>query len=317
MFKKLITMVLWLPLIATAWEPTKPVTAIIGFQVGSSNELGFRVVANQVQKIYPNFKYVVEIKPGADSVIATNLLEAAAPDGYTIGIPSYMSTYVTNDIWQRDIKKFQWNSITSVMGLGKSPMAIVANPTSLISSPNDLNRLLRSTTKPITFAVGAGAHRMAWEFIMDKSHGNRSLVTFAQYQGPLPAVTAVASDAGIEFGIMPLGIALPLIESGKVKLIGVSGNKKTAGADPYLVDGQHVNIHAAWALALPPNTPREIVEWYNRAFNQALQTPEVQQYFRKNYIYVEPSETTVDGLNKHLQDLRATWMPMAPRLMAK
>lgn len=315
--RKFIVAMLLLPIAAWAWEPTKPVTVIIGFQPGSGNEVGFRVLATAVQKANPNFKYVIELKPGADSVLATNALAAAEPDGYTISVPSYMGTYVTNDIWQRDLKKWQWNSITNVMGMGKSPMAIVAHPSSRVNTPRELNELLRTTTQPITFAVGSGAHRMTWEFIMDKSHGNRDLVKYAQHQGPLQAVTAVASDSGMEFGIMPVAIAKPMIDAGRVKLIGVSGDRKMAGAEPYRVGGHYINVFAAWSLSLPPNTPPEIVRWYNDAFLAALSTPEVQQYYRDNYIYVEPSETNPAGLNRHLQELRATWLPMADRLLTQ
>lgn len=315
--KKILTILLLLPCLAFAWQPTKPITVLIGFQPGSGNEVGFRVVSAQVQKANPDLKFIIELKPGADSVLATNALSEAAPDGYTISVPSYMGTYVTNDIWQRDIKKWQYNSITNVMGMGKSPMAIVANINSKINTPAELNDLLKNTTKPITFAVGAGAHRMTWEFIMDNAGGNRELVKYAQHQGPLQAVTAVASDSGMEFGIMPVAIAKPLLDAGRIKLIGISGNKKIQGldAEPYRVGNQYINIFAAWSLAMPPNTPPEIVKWYVDAFNAAIKTPEVQQYFKDNYIFVESSELNPKGLMNHIEHLRSIWMPIGDKII--
>lgn len=318
-FKKILaTIAVTLPALALAWQPTRPVTVLIGFQPGSGNEVGFRVLSKQVQMTNPDVKFVIELKPGADSVLATNALAAAEPDGHTISIPSYMGTFVTNDIWQRDIKKWQYNSIVNVIGMGKSPMAIVANPKSSVNTPRELNELLRNTNKPITFAVGAGAHRMTWEFIMDHARGNRELVKYAQHQGPLQAVTAVASDAGMEFGIMPVAIAKPLIDAGRVKLIGISGDKKVAGldAEPYRVGGKYINVFAAWALSLPPNTPADVVAWYQRQFAAAIKAPEVQQYYRDNYIFVEPSELTPQGLAQHIEQLRATWMPVGDRIIA-
>jgi tripartite-type tricarboxylate transporter receptor subunit TctC len=317
MIKKFLLAALLVPLMAFAWEPTKPVTVLIGFQPGSGNEVGFRVLSKQVQMANPDVKFIIELKPGADSVIATNALAAASPDGYTISVPSYMGTYVTNDIWQRDIKTWQYNSITNIMGMGKSPMAIVANPKSKINTPQELNALLRDTTKPITFAVGAGAHRMTWEFIMDKSRGNRELVKYAQHQGPLQAVTAVASDSGMEFGIMPVAIAKPLLDANRVKLIGISGDKRVAGldAEPYRVGGQYINVFAAWSLALPPNTPQEIVDWYQKQFASAIKTSEVQQYYKDNYIFVEPAELTPKGLAQHIEHLRSIWMPVGDKII--
>ena len=315
--KKLLAILALVPALAFAWEPTKPITVIIGFQPGSGNEVGFRVLSKQVQLANPNVNFVIELKPGADSVLATNQLAESRPDGYTVSVPSYMGTYVTNDIWQRDIKKWQYNTITNVMGMGKSPMAIVANPTSRVNTPQELNALLRDTTRPITFAVGAGAHRMTWEFIMDKSHGNRDLVKYAQHQGPLQAVTSVAADSGMEFGIMPVAIAKPLIDAGRVKLIGISGDKRVAGldAEPYRVGGQYINVFAAWSLALPPGTPADIVDWYQRQFAAAIKTAEVQQFYRDNYIFVEPAELTPRGLAQHIEHLRSIWMPMGDRIV--
>lgn len=317
MLKKILLALMLLPAVTWAWEPTKPITVLIGFQPGSGNEVGFRVLSKQVQLANPNVKFVIELKPGADSVLATNALAAAEPDGHTISIPSYMGTFVTNDIWQRDLKKWQYNSITNVMGMGKSPMAIVANPRSSVNTPAELNELLRSTTKPITFAVGAGAHRMTWEFIMDHARGNRDLVKYAQHQGPLQAVTAVAADSGMEFGIMPVAIAKPLIDAGRVKLVGISGERKVAGldAEPYRVGGRYINVFAAWALSLPPNTPREIQDWYQRQFAAAINTAEVQQFYRDNYIFVEPTELTPQGLARHIETLRSIWMPMGDRIL--
>jgi tripartite-type tricarboxylate transporter receptor subunit TctC len=293
LIKKFLIALLIMPVMAWAWEPTRPITVLIGFQPGSGNEVGFRVLAKQVQ------------------------LAEARPDGHTISIPSYMGTYITNDIWQRDIKKWQYNTITSVMGMGKSPMAIVANANSKINTPQELNALLRNTTHPITFAVGAGAHRMTWEFIMDKSRGNRDLVKYAQHQGPLQAVTAVASDSGMEFGIMPVAIAKPLLDAGRVKLIGISGDKRVAGldAEPYRVGGQYINVFAAWSLALPPGTPADIVDWYQRQFAAAIKTAEVQQFYRDNYIFVEPAELTPRGLAQHIEHLRSIWMPVGDQII--
>lgn len=314
MFAKILLTMLMLPAMALAWQPTKPVNVIIGFGPGSLNETGFRAVAQQIQKAHPGFQYQIELKPGADSVIAHNALAAATPDGHTVAVPSILSLYVTNEIWHQDIKKFQADNMTGVTSMGAVPMAIVANANSKINSAAELNRLLKETTAPITFAVGAGPHRMTWEMIMDRAQGNRNLVKFTQYNGPVQAITATASDAGIEFGIVPVNFAMPLIQAGKVKLIGVSGSRKVAGSDPYRVNNQFINVQGEWALVLPPGTSDEIVKWYQSAFATALQSPEVQQFLAENYCYLEPAHASPTGLAKHTRELQTTWLPLASRL---
>jgi tripartite-type tricarboxylate transporter receptor subunit TctC len=319
MFKKILSILLFVPIVALAWEPAanKPVTVLIGFQGGSGNEVGFRVLAAEVQRANPNFNFVVELKPGADSVIASNLLYESKPDGYTIAIPSSMGTYITNDIWQKDIKKFQYNSFTEVMGMGKSPLTIVANPKSKVNTVSELIRLVQTTNRPVTFAVGSGAHRMTYEYFMWKAHGDKNLVKFVQFPGPLQTVTAVASDAGIEFGIMPISIALPLVQAGKVKVIGITGDQRLAGlptAEPIRVGNEYIDIFAAWNLSLPPNTPAEIVKWYRDAFTAAIKTPAVKQYYKDNLIIAVPEEMNTKGFNQHIEHLRSIWMPLSQQI---
>lgn len=296
-----------------AWEPTKPVTVIIGNQPGSGNEIGFRVLSSVVK----DANFVIELKPGGDGVVSMNYMYDAKPDGYTIAIPSYMGTFVTNDIWQKDLKKYQYNSFTNVMGMGKSPLCIVANSKSVVNNYKELEQLVKNTNKPITFATGGGAHRMTYEFFMMKSKGNKEQVKFTQYPGPLQAVTAVASDSGIEFGILPVSVALPLIQSGKVKILGITGDRKLKNlpnVEPIKVGGSYIDVFAAWAMVLPPNTPKEVVKWYRDAFYSALHNPEVKKYYDDNLIFVDEKETNPEGFIEGIERLRGVWIPLSKQV---
>jgi len=299
---------------AMAWEPTKPINVIIGNQAGSGNEVGFRAISAVVLKNNPNVTFVIELKPGADSTIAMNKLYEAAPDGYTIAIPSHMSTYVTNDIWQSKIKKFQYDSFVTVMSMGQSPLCIVANPKSKISTVSELIRLVQTTDKPVTFALGGGAHRMTYEYFMLNANGNRAKVDYVMFPGPAQALQSVASDAGTEFGIMPIAIANSLVQSGHVKVIGITGDKRLERlpqAEPIVVGGNHISVMAAWALALPPNTPQEIVDWYAKNFIPAIRSAEVKRYYEDNLISIDPRQLTPQGFDKHILELRKEYMPLA------
>ena len=299
---------------AMAWEPTKPINVIIGNQAGSGNELGFRAISAVVQKNNPNVTFVIELKPGADSSIAMNKLYEATPDGYTIAIPSHMSTYVTNDIWQSKIKKFQYDSFVTVMSMGQSPLCIVANPKSKISTVSELVNLVQTTNSPVTFALGGGAHRMAYEYFMLNAKGNKAKIDYVMFPGPAQALQSVASDAGTEFGIMPIAIANSMVQSGHVKLIGITGDKRLERlpqAEPIVVGGKTISVMAAWALALPPNTPQEIVDWYAKNFIPAIRSAEIKRYYDDNLITIDAKQLTPQGFDKHILDLRKEYMPLA------
>ena len=70
--KKLLATLLLIPTLAFAWEPTKPVTVIVGNTPGAGNEIAFRKLAEIVNKKNPKFHYVMSNIPGADSVVANN-----------------------------------------------------------------------------------------------------------------------------------------------------------------------------------------------------------------------------------------------------
>jgi tripartite-type tricarboxylate transporter receptor subunit TctC len=314
--KKLLSILLLVPALAWAWEPVKPVVVIVGNTPGAGNEIAFRALAAVVQKNNPKFVYVVENRPGADSAVANNHFMTQPADGYTINLPSHMSSYVTNDIWEARVKKYQWDSFIDVLTMGKSPLVLVANTKTKINTPVEFIRLIATTTKPISVAVGGGAHRTAYEYLMMKAHGNADLIKPIKFNGPLPAVTSVAQydgRDGTEFGIMPIAVARPLIEAGKVKPIGFTGTRRMPQypSVPLLnewVPG--INVYAAWSIELPKGTPPDVVAWYQKQFSDAVHSKEYRNWCDQNVVFYEESELTPAGLHRHMEELRATFLPV-------
>jgi len=314
--KKLLAVLLLVPVLAFAWEPTKTVTVIVGNTPGAGNEIAFRELASIVQKTNPKFVYVVENRPGADSVIAQNHFLTQPADGYTINLPSHMSTYVTNDIWEAKTKKFKYDDFIDVLTMGKSPLALVASPQSHVDTPVDFARLIATTTRPVNVAVGGGAHRTAFEYLMIRNHGNTDMVKPIRFNGPLPAVTSVASfdgKEGTEFGIMPIAVARPLVEAGKVKIIGFTGTRTMPQYPnvPLLnTVAPGINVYAAWSIELPKGTPPDIVAWYQREFAKAIRSEDYKTWRRQNVVFYEEEELTTAGLHKQIETLRSTFLPV-------
>jgi tripartite-type tricarboxylate transporter receptor subunit TctC len=316
--KQLLVLLLMLPVMALAWEPTRPVTVVIGNAPGAGNELAFRKLAQIVNKTNKKITFVVENRAGADSVIAMNHLMTVAPDGHTIAAFNHMSQYVTQDIWQRDIKRYEYNTFEDVLTTGKSPLVLVAISTSTVNTPDEFAALLRTTQQPVSIAVGSGAHRITYEYLMMKTGGNRSLVKPILFNGPAQALNSVASTAGgTEFGIMPLAIARPLIEAGRVKPIGITGDRKIAQMPniPLLRKiAPGINVFAAWNLVLPPKTDRVIVDYYADLFARAINTTEYQEWMDQNLVFVDSRELDPDGLRQHARELRQTFLPLANQI---
>ena len=317
--KKFIIAAVLVPVMAWAWEPAKTVTVVIGNTPGAGNEMAFRKLAEIVQKRNPNFVYVVQNIPGADSVIANNRFLEAASDGYTINLPSHMSSYVTNDIWERNIKKYNYDSFIDVLTMGKSPLVLVASVKSGIETPQDFVKYIQSG-RNINVAIGGGAHRTAFEYLMTKGNGNRDAVRPIKFNGPVPALQSVAQwdgRTGTEFGIMPIAVAKSLIDAGRVRPIGFTGTRRMAQfpAVP-LLNGvaPGINVYAAWSIQLPPGTARDITEWYQREFSAAVRSAEYKEYTDANVIFYAEDELTPAGLKRHMEELRAAFLPVISKI---
>ena len=317
--KKLLIAAMLVPVLALAWEPTRPVTVVIGNTPGAGNEMAFRKLAEIVQKRNPNFVYVVQNIPGADSVIANNRFLEAANDGHTINLPSHMSSYVTNDIWEKSIKKYNYDSFVDVLTMGKSPLVLVASVKSGIETPQDFVKYIQSG-RNINVAIGGGAHRTAFEYLIDRTRGNRDAVKSIKFNGPVPALQSVGQwdgRTGTEFGIMPIAVAKSLIDAGKVKPIGFTGTRKMAQfPNVPLLNGvaPGINVYAAWSIQLPPGTPKDIAEWYQQQFSAAIRSADYKEYTDANVIFYAEDELTPAGLKRHMDDLRAAFIPVLSKI---
>jgi len=187
----------------------------------------------------------------------------------------------------------------------------VAHIDSQTNTPQELLARIRSTDKPITFGLGAGAHKLVFEYLMDHGKGNRDLVRSVMYRGPAQAVTDVAGGH-VEFGILPTAIAYSLAKEGKVKYIALAGEQrltKIPNVPLWQETVPGLNVYAAWAIAMPPGTPREQIEYYNRVFVAAIRSTEAKQFFDDNLMFTVPEEHTPEGVRKHLVELRKKWFP--------
>ena len=140
-----------LPIMAMAWEPTRTVTVVIGNAPGAGNEIAFRKLSQIINRTNKKITFVVENRAGGDSVIAMNHMMQVPPDGHTIAAFNHMSQYVTQDIWQRDIKRYEYNSFEDVLTIGKSPLVLVAISTSAVNTPDEFATLLGANLIAIHF----------------------------------------------------------------------------------------------------------------------------------------------------------------------
>lgn len=315
MKKLFATLLLCASASAWAWQPSKPVTVLIGFGPGSGNEMAFRAVAEDVER-RTGASFAVISKPGADSVISLNELVRSQPDGHTINVASQQNTWVMADVLQKSIKEFDSDTFTYTVNIAKSPLAIIAPVDSPVNMPQDLVKLLQTTDRPLTFAVGSSSHKLAYEYLINHVKPRPGRVAAASYRGPVQAGADVAGKH-VDFGIIPAAVAYTLVKAGKVKYIGLCGEQRLAKISHVplmdtVVPGLHV--YAGWGILLPKNTAPEIAQWYTDNFREAIKGERAQKFFQDNLMFVEQRELTPEGYKQSMLDLRRVWLPIAQKM---
>ena len=301
---------------AFAWQPTKPVTVIFPNGPGAGNEISFRIVAKIVEEKNPKFKWTPDYKPGADGNIGMNHFDKLPADGYHVAMPSCQSTFVTAEIWYADTVKFDAMAWEGVANIGKSPLAFYARLSSNIDTPEKLIAEVRGSKRPINFAVGGAAHKLAVEYFVAGAKPSKDTVETLLYKGPAQAMTDVLSGQ-VEFGVFPIAVGAPMVQAGKLKLIGIAGEVAMPGLEkaPLMKDYvPNLNVYACWNLMLPKGTPREIQDWYRDNFVPAIRSKEAKEHFDKNFIFISPNEHSPEGVRASMTRLRQQWQPFARKI---
>ena len=314
--KKILTILALLPALAFAWQPTKPVTVIFPNGPGAGNEISFRIVAEIVEK-KTGAKFVPEYRPGADGNIAINHFVTVPADGHTIAVPACQSNWVTPEVWYSKMVKYNPMDLEPIANIARSPLAFWAHPSSKINTPEELVAAIRKKERPITIAIGGGGHKLAVEYLTDKLNvpgGDR--VETAMYKGPAQALLDVMGGH-VEFGVTPVAVGYPHVQTGKLKLIGIADTRPLAGLEsaPLMSKAAPgLSIHGCWNMVLPPNTPQEIQTWYHEQFVPVIRSAEAGAKFRENMMYITPSEHSPAGVRASMAKLQQVWQPIARRI---
>lgn len=291
--KRILSLLLLTPILAMAnsWQPTKPIDVTIGFPAGSGNDLVFRPLAAIVEK-NTGAKFTINNRPGAGGTVANEAFVKMPADGYHINVISSAGPFAMDKTFPNFQNKAPYtvNDFTYVMAMATSPMVIVAHPKDPVNTPKQLVEVL--VRDPVTVGDSGATGRLSLESLLlaiDARKKNPKLVR-VEYKGPTNTLTDVAGGH-LRFGSLPLTVAYPLHQSGQVKIVAVSSLNRISelpnvGAISEVVKDFDVTVN--WGLVLPKDAPAEIVAWYNKAFQEALNSSEVKEIFAKNLFKTNP-----------------------------
>lgn len=270
-----------------AW-PTKPVRIIHGFGGGGPVDLLARMLAPVLSERLGQ-PVLVEGKPGAGGTLGAAYVAKGEPDGYTLLLMAFGHSAAPG--LYKSLPYDAARDFAMISMVARSPFAIIAGPASPAASMQELMQKARAQPGKIDFGsagVGSGMHLVA--VLLQARSGAQ--MTHVPYK------TATAVNLALLSGEIPVlftsvaGIT-PLLDSGKVKMLAVTGKERYSllpgvptVAETVLPD---FDVMSWYALAAPKNVPAHIVARLNEAVQVAQKRPEIVDRLRVQAIEMFPS----------------------------
>ena len=256
--------------------PSKALKIVVPFGAGGVADLTARTVA---QKMGENMgqSIVIENKPGAGGVVATDAVAKSTPDGYTLLLMSN-ATAVSAGLFKSlpyDAEK----DLIPLSVLGTFDIAIVVPQESKFASLADLLAFAKANPGKLNIGsinVGSTQH-LAAELFKSTAGIDAQVVPF----NGTPAVLTALRGGQIDVGVEILAPVLPQIKGQALRALAVTGDKRAA-ALPQVPTAKEAGVKtlyaASWnALAAPAKTPRDIVQRLNQEIQSALNNPDVRK----------------------------------------
>ena len=266
------------PTIGAQTYPTKPVHLLIPFTPGGSQDVIGRLLAQKVGDAIGQ-TIVVENKPGAGGLIATQEEAHAAPDGYTIllstGAQMAIEPAINPKAGYDPLKDF-----VHVIHIGDAPLVLLAIPSLPVNSVKELIALSKAKPHSInTASTGNGTYtHLTIELFKAASSAD---VTHIPYKGAAPAFNDLMGGQ-VQTMFTTTASAQPYTSTQRLRPLAVTSTKRSPmmpDVPTFAEAGTPLDVSVWIGIAAPAGTPTPIVEKLNAEFNKALAAPDVKAKF--------------------------------------
>jgi tripartite-type tricarboxylate transporter receptor subunit TctC len=285
--------------------PNKPVRILLGFPPGQATDLLARAVATELTKnLGQNF--VVENRPGAAGIIATELAAKSPADGYTL-LATSSGPLAVNPSLYRKLPYEVSRDLALVSGLGIVPYAVIVPANSPLRSIKDLIAAAKANPGKLNYASGGSGvtNHLATESFKLAAGIDMQHVPYKG--GPAGVADVVGGRMDVMFETM--AGTLPLIRDGRLRAIAVSSAQRASALPdlPTISESGVPGFSAVpWvAMAAPIKVPQAIIDKLNAEINKTLQSPAIQARFAS--LGTEPMVMTPAQLNTFLKTETEKW----------
>jgi tripartite-type tricarboxylate transporter receptor subunit TctC len=284
--------------------PTRPVKIIVPFATGGPADNYARFMAQRLQDSLGQ-TFVVDNKPGAGSVIGTDLAAKAAPDGYTLLLMS--NTQTVNETLIPNKPYGLMKDFVGVAPINYSDLVLVVNPTKGMNTLADVIRVAKAQPGKLNYASsGPGTpYHMAGELF--KSMAKIDMV-HVPYKGSSGARTDVLGGQ-VDMMFDAVTTMTEQIKAGKVKAVGATGKVRSdVLPDVPTLNESGVSGYEAtiWlGIMAPKGTPKAVVDKLNEAVSKISSQTDIKQQWAKQGAV--PLVMNPVAFDKYLQDDIAKW----------
>jgi tripartite-type tricarboxylate transporter receptor subunit TctC len=260
--------------LAQAW-PTKTVTIIVPYPPGGSSDIIARAISKPLSEALKQ-TVIVENKPGANGNTGTDFVAKSAPDGHTLVLCDVGALAITASVYSKlpfDPSK----DLRGVTMLAYSPHLLVVHPS--VPANNLAELVALSHKQPLNFAVTAiGSAPHVAGVAVEKATGAKW--QYIPYKGGSQAIgdTVAGQTQVLMNGMLA---TLPFVESGKLKVIGVSKAKRVSllpNVPTIAEQGVKGFESGTWqGVLVPAGTPKAVVDKLNAELIAIIRSPEVRE----------------------------------------
>jgi len=255
--------------------PSKPVKFVVGFGAGGPTDVIARIVAQDLTAQMRQ-AFLVENRPGANAIIATEYVARSAPDGYTM-LFSSLSLLVNSILPGSKVNYDPFKDFAPVSNAAVLPMVVVTSPETRLNSIQEL--IARAKEKPGELSYGTSGHAGSTHLagaMLENFTGTKMINV--PFKGNGPALAEVMAGR-VTFMFYPaIGIA-DLVAQKRLKVLAV-GTKQPWADFPGVPTLEEMGLHgfdatAPWVgLLAPAGTPPAIVSRVSAEMRKSLAKPE-------------------------------------------
>jgi len=300
---RLLALLLALPLAAAAQVyPSKPVRLLVPFPPGGTADTLSRMTAEKLAASLGQ-QFIVENRAGAGGNLAAEFVARAEPDGYTLlASPPHLLTI--NPLLYK--LAFDPAKLVPVSIIARYPNVLLAGPKARSSTLEDLVKEAKANPGKLSIASQGNGTISHLSAELLKSMAGIELV-HVPYKGTAPAMTDLLGGQ-VDLLFDNLITAMPHVKSGRLKLLGVGGEKRIAAFPDVPALAEHFpgfRSETWMAIVAPPATPMEIAAKLSDGVARAVQEPDFRRFITE--LQAEPVGSTPREMAEVLRQETERW----------